>query len=431
MRAGMENELRPLPPEARVGPPPLPAATGETPVFTGSGGEYFRIWIVNLCLTLVTLGFYIPWARVRTRRYFYRNTILGGASFDYLADPKRLLVGYLIVGALFFVYVLGDLISIWVTLGALLVFFLAFPYIRYKSLRFFARNSAWQNVRLRFHGTLGEAYRIYLGMMLLVPLTLGLIYPLVAHRGSQYLFGNLSFGQARGQFTAGCGRFYAIYLGAAGIFLAAVGVFIAVIAAAAFYSFSKIETPKTEDAVLVEVAEDFVSEKAPVTDEEAERPTAKPREVFKDLNKEGAEIQRAEDDLEPDLSPLIALGALAFYFVPIAVFLGAGVLLRNHCWNNFHVSVPATADQPEAKVTFRSRMKVFTFLGIQLGNLLLILLTLGIYLPWAKVRIHRYRLRCLEVHGLAGLGGVLADPDAEQNAVGDSASDLFDLEFGL
>jgi uncharacterized membrane protein YjgN (DUF898 family) len=76
-------------------------------------------------------------------------------------------------------------------------------------------------------------------------------------------------------------------------------------------------------------------------------------------------------------------------------------------------------------------MKVFTYLGIQLGNLLLILLTLGIYLPWAKVRIHRYRLRCLEVHGLAGLGGVLADPDAEQNAVGDSASDLFDLEFGL
>jgi uncharacterized membrane protein YjgN (DUF898 family) len=26
--------------------------------FTGRGGEYFRIWIVNLCLSLITLGIY-------------------------------------------------------------------------------------------------------------------------------------------------------------------------------------------------------------------------------------------------------------------------------------------------------------------------------------------------------------------------------------
>ena len=39
--------------------------------FTGSGSEYFRIWIVNLLLTLVTLGLYYPWAKVRRLRYFY------------------------------------------------------------------------------------------------------------------------------------------------------------------------------------------------------------------------------------------------------------------------------------------------------------------------------------------------------------------------
>ena len=27
-------------------------------IFTGRGGEYFRIWIVNLCLSLLTLGIY-------------------------------------------------------------------------------------------------------------------------------------------------------------------------------------------------------------------------------------------------------------------------------------------------------------------------------------------------------------------------------------
>lgn len=35
--------------------------------FSGSGGEYFRVWIVNLLLSIVTLGLYTPWARRRTR----------------------------------------------------------------------------------------------------------------------------------------------------------------------------------------------------------------------------------------------------------------------------------------------------------------------------------------------------------------------------
>ena len=36
--------------------------------FTGSGGEYFKIWIVNLLLTIATLGIYSAWAKVRKAR---------------------------------------------------------------------------------------------------------------------------------------------------------------------------------------------------------------------------------------------------------------------------------------------------------------------------------------------------------------------------
>ena len=35
--------------------------------FTGSGSEYFKIWIVNVLLTIITLGMYYPWAKVRNR----------------------------------------------------------------------------------------------------------------------------------------------------------------------------------------------------------------------------------------------------------------------------------------------------------------------------------------------------------------------------
>ena len=50
-------------------------ASGETRElpfeFRGDGAEYFKIWIVNILLTIVTLGIYSAWAKVRNNRYFY------------------------------------------------------------------------------------------------------------------------------------------------------------------------------------------------------------------------------------------------------------------------------------------------------------------------------------------------------------------------
>ena len=42
-----------------------------TPViFEGKTSEYFGIWIVNLLLSLLTLGIYSAWAKVRRKKYF-------------------------------------------------------------------------------------------------------------------------------------------------------------------------------------------------------------------------------------------------------------------------------------------------------------------------------------------------------------------------
>ncbi|HXI78282.1 MAG TPA: DUF898 family protein, partial [Steroidobacteraceae bacterium] len=61
--------------------------------FTGSGAEYFGIWIVNLLLTIVTLGIYSAWAKVRRLQYFYRNTEIAGSSFVFHGSPVRILIG--------------------------------------------------------------------------------------------------------------------------------------------------------------------------------------------------------------------------------------------------------------------------------------------------------------------------------------------------
>ena len=79
--------------------------------FTGKAREYFSIWIVNICLTILTLGIYSAWAKVRTNQYFYGNTRLDEASFRYLATPMNILKGRMIAFAAFVVYYIATMIS--------------------------------------------------------------------------------------------------------------------------------------------------------------------------------------------------------------------------------------------------------------------------------------------------------------------------------
>ena len=66
-------------------------------MFKGRAGEYFGIWIVNVLLSILTLGIYSAWAKVRRVRYFYGNMYLDGHNFEYHAKPRQILIGRLIV----------------------------------------------------------------------------------------------------------------------------------------------------------------------------------------------------------------------------------------------------------------------------------------------------------------------------------------------
>jgi uncharacterized membrane protein YjgN (DUF898 family) len=80
-----------------------PQTSGQHEIrFTGDGATYFGIWIVNLLLTIVTIGIYSPRAKVRRLKYFYGNTLLDGSPFDYHGSPLALFKGR-IVGVLLLV----------------------------------------------------------------------------------------------------------------------------------------------------------------------------------------------------------------------------------------------------------------------------------------------------------------------------------------
>src|SRR6266540_1202001 len=145
--------------------------------FTGKAGEYFRIWIINICLSVVTLGIYSAWAKVRRKRYFYGNTLLDDAAFDYLADPKAILKGRIVVVAAFAVYSVAGQINPLAGLLLALVFLGVLPWLVIRALRFNAVNSAHRNVRFGFRPGYGEMVRLLTLPVVLVPLTLGLLYP--------------------------------------------------------------------------------------------------------------------------------------------------------------------------------------------------------------------------------------------------------------
>src|SRR5882762_2543542 len=142
--------------------------------FTGQAGEYFRIWIVNICLSIVTLGIYSAWAKVRRKRYFYGNTLLGESAFEYLADPKAILKGRIVVLAGFVVYSLVGKINPLAGLAMALVFLGVLPWLIVRASRFNAVNSAHRNVRFDFRAGYGEMSRLLTLPIVLVPLTLGI-----------------------------------------------------------------------------------------------------------------------------------------------------------------------------------------------------------------------------------------------------------------
>jgi uncharacterized membrane protein YjgN (DUF898 family) len=149
--ANPENNLMVLPPSVRGNERVEPFR------FTGTAGEYFRVWVVNTFLVIVTIGLWSPWAKIRKRRFFLRNTWVAGANFDYHANPWPILRGRVIAGALFIAYwFLGELNPRYAPWIALFVAVIA-PWIVVSSLRFNLTNTSYRNLRFSFEGTVRDA----------------------------------------------------------------------------------------------------------------------------------------------------------------------------------------------------------------------------------------------------------------------------------
>ncbi|SDW73323.1 YjgN family protein [Litoreibacter albidus] len=339
--------------------------------FTGNAKEWFGIWIVNLLLSIVTLGIYSAWAKVRTKKYFHNHTYVEGRNFDYHATGKQILIGRLIVIAA--VVVFQIITAILPALGLILLIGLlfAYPWLIVRSMIFNARMTSFSNVRFGFVGTVGQAFMTFLVYPLLMALTLYTTFPIWDRAMKRFSIDNHKLGQAKFKMDAALGPFYKAFLVAIAwiIVTGLIGVLLTGFNFAEFaYAMESMDNDPGQGAAIV------------------------------------------------------GLFYLLFFiaFLPAAFIYQA--MTRNVVYNNTTL---------EGGHRFASNVTAPQLLWLAVTNMIVVVFTLFLMLPWAQVRMSRY----LASHTGFIPGGSMDDFVTQQQeaggAIGDAYTDLEGIDVGL
>ncbi len=227
-----ERPILPAKAKAQKGTTPADASTASVGVpdrrleleFRGSGTEYFRIWIVNILLTILTLGIYSAWAKVRRNQYFYGNTRLDEAAFEYLADPQKIIKGRLIAGGIILIINLLSQLHPILAVLSIPIFVFGAPWLIIRALAFRAYNSAYRNIRFGFKATYGQAFKIFVLWPMAVLPTLGFLMPHVYYLQKKFIVENSRYGKTHFTFHARSREYFPIFLFAGLLALAGSGL---------------------------------------------------------------------------------------------------------------------------------------------------------------------------------------------------------------
>ena len=198
------HPLYPQPPAGGTEPGPGTHPTHRL-AFHGAGGSLLGIHIVNVLLTIITLGVYYFWAKVRVRSYILSQTECAGDRFAYHGTGRELLLGFvkavLLIGIPLFLLDLGiDLIArgpVAHAVGGLLSYVAILAFFAFATVgarRYRLSRTSWRGVRFSFRGRLLEFLKLFVGGSLLTTITLGLYYPFFDTRRHGFLVSHSYFG---------------------------------------------------------------------------------------------------------------------------------------------------------------------------------------------------------------------------------------------
>lgn len=335
-------------------------------------------------LTVLTLGIYSAWAKVRRLRYFYGHTWVAGSNFEYHGQPIAILKGRLIAAALFSIYWAASHFIPRLGTAILLILMLVAPWFIARSLMFNARSSSYRNIRFGFRAEYLDVLKA-IWPVLLVPISI-LLLPEIDYEQTKasasdlwiafipslvfaavypYVFGSLKrlhvgrsrYGKTPFFIDVEISSFYLIWVQALGIFIVALMSIPAMMIPALFVPF---------------------------------------------------------------LGPLILFVLYMFVWSAIVAYTKA------HTANLvFHSSGLGP------RLTFGSTLSAWKLARIYFVNAVAIIFTLGLLIPWAVIRVARYRAEQLKLASDGPLEDHLAEMSRDVAATGEELGEMFDVDLSL
>jgi len=370
--------------------------------FNGNAWEYFGIWVVNITLTVLTLGIYSAWAKVRTQQYFYGNTQLDHSAFQYLATPIQILKGRLVAVLVFgFYYTLNAINPLWGLLLTALIMLLI-PIIIVMSMSFRMRNTAYRNITFRFQKNYKQAYLVYVAPVLVLiaiivsailmtnnlespsaesetslPFSIAamilispFLYPLWEYLKTRFLVTNTLFGTSPFNFEANAINFYKVYLAATMLLILVVALISALLASL--------------DMSSLQNTDNF-------------------SEAMSTLG--GSAVMLSS----------IVIGVYLWLFAYIQT-KKTNMIFSNISLNN---------------MPLESQLSVTYMFFLYISNTVAIIVSVGLLIPWTMIRTARYRANTLTLLSDKDLNHFVASQQIEQNAMGEEFGDIFDIDIGL
>lgn len=387
--------------------------------FSGSGGEYFRVWIVNLLLSIVTLGLYTPWARRRTARYFYDHTMIAGSPLEFTAPLRKMVVSFILFALLYVAYKIAaetgqdTVVSIFIIAAALLA-----PYIWGSAMRFRLASTRWRGLQLHFAARWKDVYvaswPIFLMAAIWIAITFGLDFlsndmavpPARAQNGKPGpawprvdapMLGLIALGLVlsvlciiRAEFNyksllvlrAGIGKqhgrwkpvysdFVRIWGATIVVFLAGVALIVGLVAGAAYTVQSMFSTVRGPAMFVL---------------------------IF--------------------FIVIAAILGLVLASAPARAYREARMFKL--IWSNVGLSQIAR---------FKCDLQHWAFVRLRIKNILLTLLTLGFYRPFARVSEYRMKADAVTLHVKGGLDQLVGELVRQQDALGDALADMAGLDI--
>lgn len=208
------------------------AATLDSPriAYEGRVGALYKLVIVNLLLTIITLGVYRFWARTRLRRYIWAHTTVGNEAFEYTGTGAELFKGFLLAVAIFLpagvalavaqIYLPAELAAGLTVAFYVGIFFLALAGA-FAARRYQMRRTTWRGIRFTVDGSAWAYGRAMAWRILVLPFTLFLMLPWIAAANLRRTLGQTRFGSAPARFDGAGGGLFPWMILAVGVFWAA------------------------------------------------------------------------------------------------------------------------------------------------------------------------------------------------------------------